>query len=135
MNVINNNIALKQHTNININPTANVGFPANTTVGTKQNVGFDSFQQIFDNHFITDRPLQFSKHAEMRLTSRDISFTGEQMKRISDGVSRANEKGIKDSLVLVDDVALLVNIRSKVVVTAMDKNDNVFTNIDGAVIV
>ena len=58
-------------------------------------------------------------------------------KRLQEGVKRAGEKGIKDSLVVVDSYAFIVNIPNKTVVTAMDQGetgDHIFTNIDGAVI-
>lgn len=80
--------------------------------------------------------VQFSKHASSRLNARNINLTGEQMARVEDGIVKANEKGIRDSLVLVDDVALVINVKSRTVITAMNQqNDNVFSNIDGAVIV
>jgi flagellar operon protein len=83
------------------------------------------------------RPVHFSKHANMRLSARQINLTLEQLNRVEEGLSKATEKGIRDSLVLVDDVALVVNVKSKTVITAIDamKQGNVFSNIDGAVIV
>ena len=81
--------------------------------------------------------LKFSKHAAGRLSDRGIELTDSQMERLHDGVRRAGQKGIKDSLVIVDELAFIVNIPNKTVVTAMDStetNDNVFTNINGAVI-
>lgn len=81
--------------------------------------------------------LKFSKHAMGRLTDRNIELTNRQMERLSDGAKKAGERGIQESLVIVDDLAFIVNIPNKTVVTAMDStatNDNVFTNIDGAVI-
>lgn len=81
--------------------------------------------------------LKFSKHASMRLEERNISLTEEQNKRLQSGVEKANEKGIKESLVMIDSLAFIVNVPSKTVVTAMDQTetqDNIFTNIDGAVI-
>ena len=58
------------------------------------------------------------------------------MERVEDGLQRANAKGIRDSLVLVDDLALVVNVKSKTVITALQNTqENVFSNIDGAVIV
>jgi flagellar operon protein len=83
------------------------------------------------------RPVHFSKHANMRLSARQINLTREQLSRVEEGLSKATEKGIRDSLVLVDDVALVVNVKSKTVITAIDamKQGNVFSNIDGAVIV
>ena len=82
------------------------------------------------------QPVQFSKHANMRLNARQITLTGEQLSRVEAGLTKAVAKGIKDSLVLVDDVALVVNVKSKTVITALASGtDNVFSNIDGAVIV
>ena len=72
----------------------------------------------------------------MRLNDRNVSLSSEQIKRVESGINKASQKGINDSLVLVDDIALVVNVKNKVVITAMDsKNDGIFTNIDGAVIV
>lgn len=81
--------------------------------------------------------LKFSKHASMRLEERNISLTEEQNARLKSGVERAGEKGIRDSLVMVDSLAFIVNVPNKTVVTAMDQEEaqkNIFTNIDGAVI-
>ena len=83
-------------------------------------------------------PLKFSKHAVNRLNDRNISLSAEQSRRLADGVSKAGVKGIHESLVLVDSLAFIVNVPNKTVVTAIDQADageNIFTNIDGAVIV
>lgn len=83
-------------------------------------------------------PLKFSKHASMRLENRNISLSREQNERLESGVRKAGEKGIHDSLVIVDSLAFIVNIPNKTVVTALDKSEadeNIFTNIDGAVII
>lgn len=80
--------------------------------------------------------LKFSKHAAARLADRNISLTQTQMERLSDGTKKASEKGIQESLVVVDQLAFIVSIPNKTVITAMDQaetNENVFTNIDGAV--
>jgi len=108
----------------------------NNYAENKVNSNDHSFSDIF-NEEIDKQKIQFSKHASMRLINRNIALSGEQIKRIESGVEIADKKGINDSLVLVDDVALVVNIKNKVVITALDKNsrNNVFTNIDGAVIV
>ena len=93
------------------------------------------FQSILSGK-IDVKALQFSKHANTRLDARDIELSPEQIRRVENGVKTAGTKGIKDSLVLVDNVALVVNIKNNVVVTAMNpNNENIFTNIDGAVIV
>lgn len=80
----------------------------------------------------------FSKHANDRLASRNINLNDEQMERLHNGIRQAKEKSIKESLVMMDNIAFIVNIKNNTVITAMDQdtNDsNVFTNIDGAVIV
>ena len=81
--------------------------------------------------------VKFSKHAANRLTDRNIELSENQLNRLNSGTEQASKKGINESLVLVDDMAFIVNIKNNTVITAMDKNsseDNVFTNIDGAVI-
>ena len=81
--------------------------------------------------------VKFSKHAMNRLSLRNIELTTDQMERLNTGRMEADEKGIKDSLILIDQLAFIVNVPSGTVVTAMDQTENksnVFTNIDGAVI-
>ncbi|MCL2355852.1 MAG: hypothetical protein FWC70_01675 [Defluviitaleaceae bacterium] len=92
------------------------------------------FREILGTRMET--PVHFSKHAALRLEDRNINLTGEQIDRVADGIGRANEKGIRDSLVLVDDLALIVNVKSRTVITAINQvQENIFSNIDGAVIV
>ncbi len=96
-----------------------------------------SFQSILAGKQEQTESLKFSRHATERLGSREIDLTGEIAERLSEGAKRAEEKGIRDSLVMIDSYAFIVNIPNHTVVTAMDKNetdDHIFTNIDGAVI-
>lgn len=94
-----------------------------------------TFKEILENKAESTN-VSFSKHASMRLNSRNLQLSNAQIKRVEDGIKRAEEKGIKDSLVLVDNIALLINVKNKTVVTAIDNNsEKVYTNIDGAVIV
>lgn len=82
--------------------------------------------------------LKLSGHAQTRLQSRNIDLGQQQWQRVVNGVNKAAEKGAKESLVMVDDVALVVSIKNRTVITAVDKSnlkDNVFTNIDSAVVV
>ena len=79
--------------------------------------------------------LKFSKHATVRLADRGIELTDAQLERLNDGAQKAGLKGIRDSLVIVDYLAFIVNVPNKTVVTAMDSREteeNVFTNINGA---
>ena len=85
-----------------------------------------------------NKSLQFSKHAQERVTQRGIEVTPELMNELSEAVRKADAKGAKD-IVIFDSVnAFIVNVPNKTVVTTMsgsEMRDNVFTNIDGAVII
>ncbi len=81
--------------------------------------------------------LKFSKHAMGRLADRNIELNDSQLERLASGTRKAEQKGIRDSLVIVDSLAFIVNVPNQTVVTAMDSTqteENIFTNINGAVI-
>jgi flagellar operon protein len=95
-----------------------------------------NFGKILQEEIKKSSDLKFSKHAEQRLQNRNIHLTQLQRDKISRAVDKAAEKGIKDSLVMVDNLAFVVNVKSKTVITAVNSSemrDNIFTNIDGAV--
>lgn len=95
--------------------------------------GQKSFQTILQDQFI-----RFSRHAELRLEQRGIEMNSKRMSQLESAVAKAEAKGAKESLVVFQDVAMIVNIKNKTVVTAMDAaqmKDNVFTQIDSAVII
>ena len=97
-----------------------------------------AFQDILQRTETNTTDLVFSKHANERLANRNIELNEEQMNRLNKGVMQAKEKSIQESLVMMDNIAFIVNVKNNTVVTAMDQNtniNNVFTNIDGAVIV
>lgn len=103
----------------------------NNRVEAGKETAKESFADILESR------LKFSKHAGERLADRNISLTEKQLERLEEGTRKADEKGINESLVLIDDMAFIVNVRNNTVITAMDQNDNkdnIFTNIDGAVI-
>lgn len=92
----------------------------------------DNFADVFETK------LRFSKHADERLNTRKINLTDEQIDRLNNGMKKAGEKGINESLVLMDNLAFIVNVKNNTVITAMDSSnteERIFTNIDGAVIV
>ena len=97
-----------------------------------------SFQEILQQKALQDAgSLKFSKHALGRLNDRNIELSEGQLERLNEGAQRAGQKGIRDSLVIVDELAFIVNVPNQTVVTAMDQTEtqtNIFTNIDGAVI-
>lgn len=97
-----------------------------------------SFTQALDNaKSLQSSEVTFSKHASERLKTRNISLTDNQLNRLNEGARKAQNKGITESLVLLDDLAFIVNTKNNTVITAMNSNsqeENVYTNIDGAVI-
>lgn len=97
----------------------------------------NTFQDVLASKVGQKEELKFTKHASERLGSRDITISAEQMQRLQNGAKRAGEKGIKESLVLVDSLAFIVNTKQNTVITAMNQaetSENIYTNIDGAVI-
>lgn len=92
------------------------------------------FQNILDNKL-----LKFSNHASKRLEQRGIELSADQLKSVNQAIDKAAAKGSKESLILMqNNVALIVNVPNRTVVTAMDgksMKDNVFTQIDSAVII
>lgn len=109
----------------------------NTNVPINKTSGGMSFEEVLNFKKSTSE-LKFSKHADARLNERHINLTTEQLQRLNDGARKASEKGIGESLMIMDDLAFIVNIKNSTVVTAIDSKaseENIFTNIDGAVIV
>lgn len=81
--------------------------------------------------------LKFSHHAEVRMQQRGIKLQTESLTKIMNAVEEAASKGAQDSLIVFRDIALIVNVPSRTVVTAMDgaqMRSNVFTQIDSAII-
>lgn len=102
-----------------------------------QTVGNSQFKDIL-NQIANEQSVKFSKHAMTRLEERDIKLSTDEIAKISKAVNQAEGKGIRDALILMGDKAFIANVKSRTIVTAAaDQNlkDNVFTNIDGAVII
>ncbi len=81
--------------------------------------------------------VRFSAHAQTRLQSRRIALGPGELNRIEGAVDRAASKGVRESLVLLDQTAFVVSVSNRTVITVVDRENlkhNVFTNIDGAVI-
>ncbi len=81
--------------------------------------------------------VRFSNHAQKRLQSRQINLDADDVSRLADAVDRVEKRGSQTSLVLMDDLAFLVNVPERLVVTAVDTNshgEGVFTQIDSVVL-
>ena len=102
--------------------------------GTKPTTG-PRFAELLEQ---ADAKLKLSAHAQQRLNSRQIELTPQDWDRIHSGVEKAAAKGAREALVLTDKAALVVSVKNRTVITAVDPaslKENVFTNIDSAVIV
>ncbi len=80
--------------------------------------------------------IHFSNHAQKRLQKRDIQMDGERVNRLADAVDKVEKRGSKSSLVLMDDLAFIVNVQDRLVVTAMDtkeRGEGVYNQIDSVV--
>ncbi len=89
------------------------------------------------NNALAPQPLKVSKHATERLSERNITITEAEWAHVTEKVNEAKAKGIRDSLVLMDQAALIVSAKNSTVITAMDRTeakDQLFTNIDGTII-
>jgi flagellar operon protein len=96
------------------------------------------FEAAFQTAVDRGLGLKFSAHAKERLQSRQINFSEGDLGRIQDAVNKAAAKGGRSSLLVMKDVALIVSVTNRTVITAVDGSnlkENVFTNIDSAVIV
>mgnify|MGYP000876617770 FL=1 len=94
------------------------------------------FPSILSQKLGESRDVKISKHAAMRIESRNIKLDASHVERLKNAVDKASSKGVKDTLVVMDDMAFVVNVNARTVITALNKNElkeNVFTNIDGAV--
>lgn len=95
-----------------------------------------SFEEVLGKE-LRGADIGFSRHAQQRLASRNIDFSQADLTRLNNAVGQVRAKGGRDSLVMLNDNALIVSVKNNQVVTVVDKNsltDNVFTNIDSAII-
>ncbi len=125
---INNNLINK----VNIPTLAN-----KIPIKEKASQGIE-FDKILKEKVDKQNNLKFSKHAQQRLNARNIVINNAQIQKINEAVTKAEEKGIKDTLILMDDTALVASVKNRTIITAIQSKelkDNVFTNIDGAVII
>jgi flagellar operon protein len=110
----------------------------NNQPGKKITAGSLSFKQVMEARINAGEGLKFSAHAQQRLDSRNIKLSGNDLQRLESGMKQAAAKGARESLMMKDNLAFVVSITNRTVITAVDAasmKDSVFTNIDSAVIV
>lgn len=133
MNEVKNQYLIRRQQIINQTPAIDNTNRSNPTTKSSSISFDDVLKQISEKDSV-----KFSKHAMSRLNERDITLTSEEITKINKAVDQAEGKGIRDALILMDDKVFIANVKSRTIVTAADEKnlkDNVFTNIDGAVIV
>ena len=83
--------------------------------------------------------VKYAQHAVQCLQTRNINLSPAQLNQLNSAVDKAAQKGSRESLILMNnELALVVSVTNRTVITAMDGasiKDNVFTNIDSAVVV
>jgi len=98
----------------------------------------NSFEQLFKQQLEQSKGLKFSKHAQERADQRGIEVTPSLMDDLQNAVDKAREKGAKELAIIGQKEAFIVNVTNGVVVTTMsslEMKNNIFTNIDSAVII
>lgn len=115
-------------------PTGKTSISRN--IASKSALPSTAFNKILEQEL---SGVKFSQHAVQRLENRKINLSANDMEKLNAAIEKAAQKGAKESLVLMNnDLALIVSVKNKTVITAIDGasiKDNVFTNIDSAVIV
>jgi flagellar operon protein len=100
----------------------------------------DDFQKLLDKTIgpQTKPALEISKHAAKRLEERDLKMDTNEFMKLQDAVAKLRQKGGRDSLVITDKAAYIVDVNNNRVVTAIDKSEmaeNVFTKIDSTLVI
>lgn len=104
-----------------------------STVKNQESAG-NAFQKVLKQEI---SGVKFSQHAQQRLRVRNIQMTAQQMQKVNDGLEKVSVKGARSALFVLGEVAMVVNVPNKTVITVMDgqsMKENVFTNIDSAII-
>lgn len=105
-------------------------------ISTPNSKDTNLFKNILQNEIAE---VKFSQHALERIKSRNIQLGSEELTGIKEAVDKAAQKGARESLILMGgNLALVVSVKNRTVITAMDgasMKENVFTNIDSAVII
>lgn len=126
----------------NVNQITNAGTlklqHAQATLQTRANTGSQvQFAELLQNESNKAQSVQFSKHAAQRVQQRGIEMTDSLLNNLNQAVKKAQAKGAKDVVVIGESGAFIVNVPNNIVVTTMsgaEMKDNIFTNIDSAVL-
>ncbi|SHI05296.1 TIGR02530 family flagellar biosynthesis protein [Sporanaerobacter acetigenes] len=96
-----------------------------------------NFEDVLKKIQSNNDEIKFSKHAIDRMNERDVKLDGYEVVKLEEAFKKAEEKGINEALILIGDKGFIASVRNKTVITTISNDklkENVFTNIDGAVI-
>jgi flagellar operon protein len=85
-----------------------------------------------------DKGIKLSVHAAKRLKERNLEMDGPEYLKLKGAIEKLNSKGGRDSLVITNKAAYIIDVKNNTVVTAFDKenlNENVFTKIDSTILI
>jgi flagellar operon protein len=114
----------------------NASIPSSQTAQPAVSAGKNASGANFADVLAQTQDVKFSNHAQKRLQTRDIQLSQDNVNRLSDAIDKAGKRGGKSSLVMMDDMAFIVNVPQRLVVTALDaghRGEGVFTQIDSVV--
>lgn len=97
-----------------------------------------SFDEILNQIGQANEELKFSKHVKERMNARNISLSNEDLDKMKSAIDKADKKGIKEALLLMDNKAFIASVKTKTIITSVNTDqlkDSIFTNIDGAIII
>ena len=109
----------------------------NKSSGTNESLKESSFKELLSEKQAQVNALSFSKHAAERIEQRNIDIDESVEGKLNEALEQAKDKGLKNVLVMIDSSAFILNTLSNKVITALNNSElkeNIFTNIDGAVI-
>lgn len=105
----------------------------NTNAG--QNLNTMSFEQVYNR--VANQGVNLTKHAYNRIKTRNIELSESQFGQLSKAMEQAKQKGIKDALIMFDNKMIIANVKNNTIVTIANKsdlNEDIITNIDGAIL-
>ena len=126
-----NNINMHRINNLVPSPIKN-----NSTQTKVTSVKETSFKETLSG--IQKQDIKFSKHAQMRMDKRNLKLDSKDMEKLEEAIKNSEKKGIKETLIIMKDQAFIANVANKTIITAVANDglkENIFTNIDGAVII
>lgn len=98
-----------------------------------------SFEAVLNQKYNgKNQELQLSKHAKERVEERGIDVDTQLMTTLNQAAETARVKGAINTVMIGQDAAFVVNIPNGIIVTAISAEElknNVFTNIDSAVLI